>query len=60
MCLHDRYNELVSERKRLLEEEMRLLNQDFINYASQLMLAIKIHNVDKRIREIENSIKGEN
>ena len=60
MCLHDRYSKLVSERKRLLEEEMRLLNQDFINYASQLMLAIKIHNVDKRIREIENNMKGEN
>lgn len=60
MCLHDRYKALVSERERLLAEEMRILNQDFVNYVSQLMIAIKIHNVDKRIREIENSMKGEN
>lgn len=60
MCLHDRYKELVSERERLLVEEMRIMNQDFVNYASQLMIAIKIHNVDKRIREIENNMKGEN
>jgi hypothetical protein len=60
MFLHEKYNELVLERKRLLEQEIQMLNQDFINFASQLFLAIKIHHVDKKIKEIENNFKGEN
>ena len=60
MFLHEKYNELVLERKKLLEKEVQMMNQDFINFASQLFLAIKIYHVDKKIKEIENNFKGEN
>lgn len=60
MLIHEKYNDLVLERKRLLEKEMQMINQDFINFASHLFLAIKIYHVDKKIKEIENNFKGEN
>ena len=60
MFLHEEYKELVLEKERLLEKEMQLLNQDFVNFASHLFLAIRISHVDKKIREIENNLKGGN
>ena len=60
MFLHEEYKELVLEKEKLLEKEMQMLNQDFINFASQLFLAIRISHIDKKIREIENNFKGEN
>ena len=58
MRLPDRYYDLVLDRDQLLEEEKNLLNQDYINLLEHMIIAYKINRLDKKIRKIENQIRG--
>ena len=57
MRLPDRYYDLKLERDQLLEEEKDLLNQPYINYLEQLMIAYKIYRLDKELEKIEKECK---
>ena len=57
MRLPDRYYDLKLERDQLLEEEKDLLNQPYINYLEQLMIAYKIYQLDKELDKIEKEYK---
>lgn len=58
MRLPDRYYDLVLDRDQLLEEEKKLLNQDYINLLEHMIIIYKINRLDKEIRKIENQIRG--
>jgi hypothetical protein len=57
MRLPDRYYDLKLERDQLLEEEKDLLNQPYINYLEQLMIAYKIYQLDKELDKLEKECK---
>jgi hypothetical protein len=57
MRLPDRYYDLKLERDQLLEEENDLLNQPYINYLEQLMIAYKIYQLDKELNKLEKECK---
>jgi len=57
MRLPDRYYDLKLERDQLLEEEKDLLNQPYINYLEQLMIAYKIYQLDKELDKLEKEYK---
>ena len=57
MRLPDRYYDLKLERDQLVEEENYLLNQPYINYLEQLMIAYKIYRLDKELDKLEKECK---
>ena len=57
MRLPDRYYDLKLERDQLLEEERDLLNQPYISYFEQLMIAYKIYRLDKELDKIEKECR---